>query len=113
MRRPRLSPLTSSIAQIGFVVALSGAASAYVDDDNDLVQDADDNCTSVSNDGQLDTNQDGFGNACDADYTNDGVVGGPDYFILSVAYGAMPGDPEYDPMSTAPRTASAVPSSVC
>lgn len=67
------------------------------DNDGDGILGRMDNCVLKANPTQLDTNQDGFGNACDADYTNDGFVGGPDFGILSQAYGAMPGDPGYDP----------------
>ena len=44
------------------------------DNDGDGVIDIGDNCTDVSNPSQLDTNGDGFGNACDPDLNNDGTV---------------------------------------
>ena len=47
---------------------------AAVDTDNDGVDDTADNCTLVSNADQRDTNGDGFGNACDPDFNNDGIV---------------------------------------
>lgn len=45
-----------------------------IDTDNDGVLDTNDNCTLVSNADQRDTNGDGFGNACDPDIDNNGVV---------------------------------------
>ncbi len=45
---------------------------------------------------QVDTNADGIGNACDADYDNDGTVGTSDFTRLSSVFGAAPGDVDYD-----------------
>jgi hypothetical protein len=60
-----------------------------VDTDADTVPDALDNCTNVPNAGAqfCDTDQDGYGNACDADLNNDSIVGGPDYAIFGPLYG--------------------------
>ena len=44
------------------------------DTDGDGVLDASDNCTLVANADQRDTNADGYGNVCDADLNNDGVI---------------------------------------
>ncbi|MEO1574058.1 MAG: thrombospondin type 3 repeat-containing protein [Pseudomonadota bacterium] len=66
--------------QISFEARFSGGGSAaYLatlspDSDGDGVADSSDNCTLVANPDQRDTNGDGFGNACDADLNNDGVV---------------------------------------
>ncbi|MFK7887554.1 MAG: right-handed parallel beta-helix repeat-containing protein [Gammaproteobacteria bacterium] len=49
-------------------------AGAGADTDGDGVADATDNCTSVANPGQRDTDNDGYGNRCDPDLNNDGVV---------------------------------------
>ncbi|MGI9590331.1 MAG: hypothetical protein ACR2P8_03100 [Myxococcota bacterium] len=68
-----------------------------IDGDGDLVEDIGDNCSETPNPDQLDTNLDGYGNACDADYNSDGIVGIPDFGILSGAYGSELGDPNYDP----------------
>jgi len=57
--------------------------------DGDLVLDHVDNCTTVANgpaqqSNQIDTDQDGYGNACDADYNNDGLTTTLDYtFFLT------------------------------
>ncbi len=58
-------------------VALGGVASdsvLFTDSDGDSVVDACDNCTLLANSDQRDTNGDGFGNICDPDLNNDGVV---------------------------------------
>ena len=44
------------------------------DSDGDAVADALDDCTLVANPDQRDADHDGYGNACDADLNNDGVV---------------------------------------
>ena len=44
------------------------------DPDGDGISNLIDNCTATPNPNQRDTNADGFGNACDPDLNNDGVV---------------------------------------
>jgi len=44
------------------------------DADGDGIDDSTDNCTLAANPDQTDSNSDGFGNACDADINNDGIV---------------------------------------
>ena len=70
--------------------AMAGTA---VDTDGDTLPDASDNCTLVPNAAvdqplgaiasQCDTDQDGYGNACDPDVNNDGIVGIPDFTTFS------------------------------
>jgi hypothetical protein len=67
------------------------------DADADGVCDAADDCSEAANPSQLDTDLDGYGNACDADYGNDGVVGGMDFVALGRAFGARLGEPDYSP----------------
>ncbi len=67
------------------------------DADADLFADYEDNCSETPNPGQLDSNLDGYGNACDADYNDDEVVGGPDLLKLINAFGSIQGQPGYDP----------------
>ncbi len=63
-----------------------------VDQDNDGILDASDNCTLAPNPDQLDTDGDGFGNVCDADLDNDGYVGAADLDLFkSVFFIAAPG----------------------
>ena len=54
------------------------------DSDGDGIVDPEDNCPLVSNADQLDTDNDGAGNACDADDDNDGVGDGSDNCPLTV-----------------------------
>lgn len=67
------------------------------DSDGDGVIDALDNCVDVYNPSQTDANNDGFGNVCDADINNDGVVDYDDrirYSQLGV-HGSYQGEPNY------------------
>lgn len=66
------------------------------DDDGDSVGNVCDNCTLVFNPSQRDTNGDGYGNICDADYNNNGTVGGSDFNKFRLSFGTSIGDPEYD-----------------
>ena len=68
-----------------------------VDSDSDGIFDLCDNCSSFANTDQRDTNLDGYGNVCDTDYNNDGIVGTPDYLILVPAFGSRFGDAIYNP----------------
>jgi len=56
--------------------------------DADGVLDALDNCTLLKNADQRDTNGDGYGNLCDADFNNNGVVDSNDGAMLKAAFGS-------------------------
>ncbi len=56
------------------VAQYSGNAEFIVDEDGDGIPDAQDNCQTIPNTSQLDTNGDGFGNACDQDYNGDCAI---------------------------------------
>lgn len=60
--------------------------------DGDKIANDIDNCPCAYNPNQDDTDEDGFGNACDADLNNDGVVGLPDFGLFKIAFGSRPGD---------------------
>jgi hypothetical protein len=71
------------------------------DQDGDFVTDDEDNCLTVQNFDQRDTNLDGYGNACDPDHSGpdangDGVVGTPDFIQLFYAWGSSVGEPNYE-----------------
>jgi formylglycine-generating enzyme required for sulfatase activity len=78
------------------VVRVGSGTGSGSDADEDGVEDADDNCVEVANASQSDPDQDGYGTACDADFNNDGVVGGPDFAQFVASFGSSAGDPEYD-----------------
>ncbi|MHA7841947.1 MAG: choice-of-anchor B family protein [Winogradskyella sp.] len=54
-----------------------------IDTDNDTVLDSNDNCPSIANEDQLDTDSDGLGDACDDDDDNDGILDSNDNCPLS------------------------------
>jgi hypothetical protein len=122
------SGFTSHTAEIGILNIRFISA----DTDGDGVSDGLDNCKNVANAGALfcDTDQDGYGNACDADLNNDGVVdstdltlfgslftttgasdadlncdliaGGPDYATFGLSYLLAPGPSGLDCAGTVP-----------
>lgn len=73
-----------------------GAAAAPLDDDGDGLPNAEDNCAASPNRLQIDSDRDGFGDACDADYDNNGRVGGPDFVRFRAAFGRALGQPGFD-----------------
>lgn len=67
------------------------------DSDGDGQDDYEDNCRDVANPDQRDTDQDGYGNVCDADLNNDGLVNAVDLGQLRAAFFSMPGTPGWNP----------------
>jgi hypothetical protein len=61
--------------------------SSGLDFDSDGVADQIDNCSEDVNTGQDDTDGDGCGNICDADYDQSGTVGFPDFGQFVGAFG--------------------------
>jgi hypothetical protein len=91
--------LFAGLAVVGFALA----ANAGSVQDNDLypnpvgdgVPDDFDNCVETQNANQIDTNGDGFGNACDPDLNQDLVVDVADFGIFFAAYSGTP-NPDAD-----------------
>jgi len=67
-----------------------------LDTDGDGVDDAIDNCTLVANADQRDTNGDGFGNICDADLDNSGLVSFADFSQFRAVFGTADPDADFD-----------------
>lgn len=65
------------------------------DVDNDGITNNLDNCSIVENPSQLDIDADGYGNYCDADFTNDGIVNALDLGLFKKAFFTF-GDVVYD-----------------
>jgi len=74
------------IQWIGVVLFLASTGVLANDKDSDGVVDTEDNCVSVANPNQLDTDHDGIGNDCDADDDGDGVVDINDPWPLAWQY---------------------------
>ena len=70
-----------------FLIAasLAGCLDSFLDDDDDGLVNDDDNCPLISNSDQVDTDDDGQGDACDTDDDGDGVEDESDEFPLDEA----------------------------
>ncbi len=106
IRVDALSGLTSAVSTAGALDGPTGIgvqappAGVFPDQDGDGIADLDDNCISVANTDQRDTNGNEIGNECDPDYDENGAVGTTDFTALRRAYGSNVNDPEpnrYDP----------------
>ncbi len=69
---------------------------ADVDSDNDGVLNSADNCILVANPNQRDTNGDGFGNYCDPDLDDSGLVDTLDFLAFRSAFGSADPDADFD-----------------
>ena len=66
------------------------------DTDADLVRDFLDNCMQLANPDQLDTDGDHYGNRCDADLNNSGLVNTVDFGIFKQAFGSSNADADFN-----------------
>ena len=81
------------VSLLAFGFATTANAGAVSDSDLDTVPDAFDNCSAEPNgpgeaSNQIDTDTDGYGEACDPDYDQDFVVGLTDFSIFLVDFAA-------------------------
>lgn len=86
-------PLFIALVLLLFATAPAPAAT---DTDGDGIEDSQDNCLETPNASQLDSDGDGCGNACDADYDQTGSVDGSDFMILRSMMGRTSGDADFD-----------------
>ncbi len=87
--------LPAALAWLGAAPACPTQSNG-LDSDLDGTQDACDNCTLVSNAAQRDTDLDGFGNRCDADFDNDGAVTLQDVAHFINTFGTTDADSDFD-----------------
>ena len=66
------------------------------DADGDGVLDPADNCTLVANPAQVDSDADGYGNACDGDLNNNGFTNAQDYVLFRAQLGQPSVAPTYN-----------------
>jgi hypothetical protein len=74
----------------------SGLGMGSADTDGDGIADNVDNCKKTANPSQLDSDNDGYGNHCDADFNNDGYVNSLDLGMLRNAIGSVFGQPAFN-----------------
>jgi len=85
-----------NILDLSTVSGNFGIQYILTDTDGDGIVDTKDNCTEVANEDQRDTDNDGFGNICDPDLNNDGIVDAADQEIFLVSINTGPGEENYN-----------------
>ena len=80
------------VGLFAFGFAMSASAGAVADADGDLVPDQFDNCNAVANGpnqttNQVDSDLDGYGNRCDADYDNNIATTAADFGQFLATFG--------------------------
>ena len=85
---------TAPCSDIGADELPFGVYPGEADSDSDGIADNTDNCSAIPNTDQRDTDGDGYGNICDADLNNDGVVNFGDLGIMRSVF--LTSDPDAD-----------------
>lgn len=98
----RMPPLGRNLVDEAGVALLdqwirSGLGMGVADTDRDGIADHVDNCPRSTNPSQLDSDGDGFGNACDADFNGDRRVDSLDEAIIRQAQGSSVGQAAFVP----------------
>ena len=77
------------------LAAMAGPTPGGADGDGDGVENAFDNCSSLSNAAQKDVDHDGCGDLCDGDFNQDGTTAIGDYGTFLSAFGKTTGQVGY------------------
>ena len=96
-----LDSYTGTLDNLATNTAFTVSSAVFNDADSDRRPDACDNCLAVSNgpldlDDQIDTDADGYGNACDADYNQDGNTTTLDFAVFLSAFAGQTPNPDTD-----------------
>ena len=85
--------LATLVISICFLSPLTSFAG---DMDADGIDDRQDNCIEIPNSDQRDSNNDGYGNLCDADLDNNGTVSFADLNLFKSKFGTADQDADFD-----------------
>jgi hypothetical protein len=98
----RLEVVKSTLAGAALLLMLTCPLAHAIpnDADGDGVVDSQDNCINTANPTQTDTDGDGYGNACDADFDNSGLVNPVDLSFFRSKYGSHDPDADLDNSGT-------------
>jgi hypothetical protein len=83
------------LGNANFALDTNGHA-AFVNTDGDTLADGIDNCINIANADQRETDGDGYGNRCDADFDNSGFVNITDLGIFKSRFGTSNADADLD-----------------